>query len=256
MQSGRQEPAAAWGQRCSSRPLQTKPVPRAPAVPSVLGCLRAQAAPQAARLLAAVVAKIESSGYEPLTPTEEAVMTLLLTERHDQQVAAALGIQTKTAQTHMENVRRKCRVSSRAGAAVIFALRTLSALCLRGYCPGLRCRMLEASAAPEEAHAGEKPGVLATLAAILTPAFEESCARLTAREQAVLGLLLSGAGDKEIAVSLEITVSTVRSLLARARGRLGAPTRTSAAARFALATLLGCCGTGDCEGLRRRLEGS
>ena len=235
-------------------PSRRSRFPGAPTGPSALGCFGTGATPQAARLLAAIVAKIENSGYEPLTPTEEAVMTLLLAEHHDRQVAAALGIQTKTVQTHMQNVRRKHRVSSRAGAAVIFASRTLSALCLRGHCPGLRCRLLEASAPPEEAHAHEQPSVLAALAAMLAPAGEESYERLTPREQDVLRLLLSGYGDKEIAASLGIAVPTVRSFLARARRRLGAPTRTSAAVRLALATLVGCCGNGHCEGLRRSLE--
>jgi DNA-binding CsgD family transcriptional regulator len=53
---------------------------------------------------------------------------------------------------------------------------------------------------------------------------------LSPRETAALALVASGHPDAEIADALEIAPSTVKTLLARARGKLGARTRAEAVA--------------------------
>ena len=47
--------------------------------------------------------------------------------------------------------------------------------------------------------------------------------RLSSAEHEVMGLLADGASDKEIAVALGVTLSTVSSFARRARSKLGCP---------------------------------
>ncbi len=56
----------------------------------------------------------------PLTPTEQQVLRLLLTERSVKEIAAEIGLSFHTATDHIKQIYRKYRVDSRAGLMAIW----------------------------------------------------------------------------------------------------------------------------------------
>jgi DNA-binding NarL/FixJ family response regulator len=209
--------------------------------------------PDAAAVLAGILANIEARRYEPLTRREEDVMALILAGVRDNGIAAALGIGVKTVRTHTENVLQKYQVHSRVGAAVVFAMQILRACCCPGQCPRLWLQLQKASAAAGACSASGKRGAQAELASILRSLEREGCKALTRAEESAMALAINDLGDKRIADLLHTSVPTLRRLLRAARRKLRQPNRTQAAVAFAARTVLACSRPGHCGRLACQL---
>ena len=57
------------------------------------------------------------NGHWGLTPRETEVLDLLRTGAADKEIASALGVSRSTASKHVENIRKKMRVTNRTAAA-------------------------------------------------------------------------------------------------------------------------------------------
>lgn len=183
--------------------------------------------------LAAVVAKLEKGGLEPLTSREHDVAAGLLSGLRGEQIAASLQIALKTVRTHIEHVHQKLRVSTNAEACVTLILQTLLPGCRPGHRNDLRSRLH-----PPRAATAEHVGRGMALTSLLTPPGKKAPKRLSRTEAVCMALLLRGCGDKQIADPLGVAPGTVCALVRRARLKLGHPTRAAAAAALALQTAL------------------
>ena len=101
--------------------------------------------------------------------------------------------------------------------------------------------------------AGWQGEARAALAEILAKSERAGAHPLTAAEEAVMILVLTGLGNGLIARILRRSVETVQMHTDGVRRKYGVETRTAAAVVFALRTLLTCCRPGRCEGLRSQL---
>jgi len=92
-------------------------------LPSPAEAAAAPAAPAGARLaLTSLLARLEKEGLKPLSPREAACMASVLRGGGDKQIADSLGVAPATVCTLLTRARLKLRQSSRAAAAVAFAL--------------------------------------------------------------------------------------------------------------------------------------
>jgi DNA-binding NarL/FixJ family response regulator len=197
--------------------------------------------PDATAAVSAILSRLEKNGCERLTPREEEVLALLISGGSDHAIARSLRFAVRTVRTHMESVHRKFHVSSRTGAAVVFALTTFLACTRQGHCRGLGSKWLHCHRSTSGGAEVRRPVAEAAMDQILTTLQGDASEPLTPREIEVMDRVLSGEGNKGIGCFLGVSTETIATLVARARRKLNRPSRASAAVAFALRTITVLC---------------